>query len=174
MWHKQAAKLRQKSAVFTALIIACIAITPPPSAQAAVPAPRIKPAPPGLSSYISETDAQLFRKGLRSAKAYRWSDIEKTITQINDPVAKDTLRWIRAANDRNAPDETLSYVHHSLGNWPRMTTVRAKAEKRIFEKNWPARRVLDWFVGQWRQISSISMERESFDQRRTTKNLRTL
>ena len=147
MWHIQAAKIRQKSAVFTALMALFFATFVPLSANATVPSPRLKPAPPALSSYMSESDAQLFRKGLRSAKAYRWSDLSKIIGQINDPVAKDTLRWVRAANDRNAPLDTLSYVHHSLGDWPRMTTVRAKAEKRMFDENWPSRRVLDWFAG---------------------------
>jgi len=49
--------------------------------------------------------------------------------------------------------ETLSYVHQNLGNWPRMTTVRSKAEKRMFKENWDSNRVLDWFVGRPEPIS---------------------
>lgn len=153
MWHKKAAKFSRKSGVLTPVISLFCAVLLPLTAFATVPTPRLKPEPPALSSYMSETDAQLFRKGLRSAKARRWSDIGKNIGKINDPVAKDTLRWIRAANDRNAPQDTLSYVHHSLGDWPRMTTIRAKAERRMFDENWSAKRVLEWFVGRPEPVS---------------------
>ncbi len=153
MWHSQAARFRQKSSVFAALMILLYVLLLPLSASATVPTPRLKPAPPALSSYMSETDARLFRKGLRSAKAYRWSDVANIIGQINDPVAKDTLRWIHAANDRNAPLETLSYVHHSLSDWPRMTTVRAKSEKRMFDENWTSKRVFAWFLGRSEPVS---------------------
>ena len=153
MWHSQASKIRRKSGLLTALIGLSCSVMLPVSAMATVPIPRVKPAPPALSSYMSESDAQLFRKGIRSARAYRWSDMSKIIGQINDPVAKDTLRWIRAANDGNAPTETLSYVHQSLSDWPRMTTVRSRAEKRMFDENWTSRRVLDWFVGKPEPVS---------------------
>jgi len=96
MWHKKAAKFSRKSGVLTPVISLFCAVLLPLTAFATVPTPRLKPEPPALSSYMSETDAQLFRKGLRSAKARRWSDIGKNIGKINDPVAKDTLRWIRA------------------------------------------------------------------------------
>ena len=121
--------------------------------SATVPAPRLKPAPPPMSSFMSEADARLFRSGLNAAKARRWSTVSHAIDRINDPVAKDTLRWVQAANDRNAPTEHLEYVHRSLNNWPRLTTVRAKAERRMFEKSWPAEQVLRWFVGQEPPVS---------------------
>lgn len=153
MWHTQAAKFRQKSAAFAALLILGSAAMLPLSASATVPTPRLKPAPPAISAYMSETDARIFQKAIRSAKAYRWTDVGQAIKKLNDPVAKDTLRWVRAANDRNAPLETVRYVHESLGNWPRMTTIRSRAEKRIFNENWKPRKVLEWFLGRDEPVS---------------------
>lgn len=147
MWRKQVNTMRRKSGVLTTLIILFFALTQSISAVAAVPAPRLKPAPPAISAYMSETDARLFRKGISAAKARRWSTVEKMINQVNDPVAKDVLRWTRAANDKNAPLDTLSYVHHSLADWPRMTRVRGEAERRMFKENWTSQRVFDWFIG---------------------------
>ena len=121
---------------------------PSVSASAAVPAPRLKPAAPPMSAYMSEADARQFRSGLNAAKARRWSSVDRAIDRINDPVAKDVLRWIQATNDRNAPTEHLEYVHQSLNDWPRLTTVRAEAERRMFNKSWSANRILNWFAGQ--------------------------
>jgi soluble lytic murein transglycosylase len=101
-----------------------------------------------MSAYLSESDARFFRRGLADAKARRWSGVEREINRINDPVAKDVLRWIQAANDRNAPTERLEYVHRYLNDWPRLTRVRAEAERRMFEKSWDANRILNWFQGE--------------------------
>ena len=86
------------------------------SVSATVPAPRLKPAPPPMSAFMSEADARQFRSGLSAANARRWSSVNSAIDRINDPVAKDTLRWLQAVNDRNAPTERLEYVHRSLNN----------------------------------------------------------
>jgi len=83
----------------------------------------------------------------------RWNDVDSAIKKVNDPVAKDVLRWVRAANDRNAPIDLLSYVHLTLNDWPRLTRVRANAEKKMFEQDWDSSRVFDWFVGQPEPIS---------------------
>jgi len=114
------------------LLTAILMILMPVTASSSVPSPRVKPSPPAMSVYMGESDAKLFRRGLNAAKARRWSEVEKNLSRISDPVAKDTLRWIRATNDRNAPIETLEYVHKSLGDWPRMVRVRAEAERRMF------------------------------------------
>ena len=118
------------------------------TAFSSVPSPRVKPSPPTMSSYISESDAKLFRQGINAAKARRWFEVEKYISRISDPVAKDTLRWIRATNDRKAPIDTLEYVHKSLADWPRMARVRSEAERRMFDESWTSRRVFAWFTGE--------------------------
>lgn len=115
------------------------------SAHANIPSPRIKPAPGSLSDYLSSTDAKIFRQGLASAEDARWSEVEASIARLNDPVAKDTLRWVRATRDRNAPEALLEYVHKSLPDWPRLVVVRAEAERRMFDEKWSAQKVLAWF-----------------------------
>jgi len=153
MRHTLAAKFSFKAVVAATAVALLVPLSMPASAQATVPVPRVKPAPPAMSAYMSEADARLFRKSLSNAKLGRWADVGRAIGQINDPVAKDVLRWLRAANDRNAPTETLKYVHQSLSDWPRMTTIRAKAEKRMFDEAWSSQRVFDWFTGQTEPVS---------------------
>jgi soluble lytic murein transglycosylase len=147
MWLNHVADLGRRTVVFAATALLLSSVSVPVTAQASVPAPRLKPAPPAMSAYMSETDAKRFRKGISAAKARRWSDVGRILGQINDPVAKDVLRWARAANDRNAPIETLRYVHQSLPDWPRMTTVRAEAERRMFDQGWTSQKVFEWFSG---------------------------
>ena len=153
MWHKTAAKFRPTVVVFAAIMAFGSLSVVPAAAQASVPSPRLKPAPPAMSAFMSETDARLFRKGLSDVKARRWTNVSRLISQINDPTAKDILRWARAANDRNAPVETLMYVHKNLADWPRMTTVRAEAERRMFDENWSSARVFDWFLGETEPVA---------------------
>ena len=153
MWHTQAAKFSPRLVVFTTLFALFCAVIMPAAAQASAPSPRLKPAPPAMSAFMGESDARLFRKGLSNATARRWSAVERAIGQTNDPTAKDILRWTRAANDRTAPLETLTYVHKNLADWPRMTTVRAEAERRMFDEQWSATRVFDWFIGQTEPVS---------------------
>lgn len=147
MWGSNQQHKRQKIGAFKAVTVFFSVAFVSFAANATVPAPRLKPAPPALSAYMAEPDSILFRKGLAAAKKGRWSDLEASVMRLNDPVAKDVLRWLRATRDRNAPTETLQYVHQSLSDWPRMTTVRALAERRMFEEEWSTNRVIHWFVG---------------------------
>lgn len=100
-----------------------------------------------MSAFLIETDAQVFRKGVSAAKASRWTQLESATRAVNDPIAKDILRWLRATRDRKAPIDTLEYVHKNLSDWPRMTTVRAEAERRMFDENWTAQKAFNWFNG---------------------------
>ena len=151
MWQNQKSKLGLAQGgvkgSFAPLFAMLFILLSPLYASATIPAPRLKPAPPPMSSFISEPDARLFRKGLSSANNKRWSEVERTINRLDDPVAKDILRWLRATNDKNAPTSTLEYVHKSLSDWPRMVTVNAAAERRMFDESWTSRRVFDWFSG---------------------------
>lgn len=112
-----------------------------------VPLPRLKPAPPALSDYISPLDAIYLRRGLSSASDGDWRELKKAKDSIKDPVAKDLLRWVRAARDPNVPTDWLTYVTHDLSNWPRMVSIQAKAETRLFNDPLSARRTLEWFNG---------------------------
>lgn len=141
MWDKNDGKqvaIAAVSSLFLAVSTASLAI-------ASTPAPRIKPEPASLSAYLVKSDAQLLRQGLAAAKADRWSEVERTTLRLNDPVAKDILRWSQATQDRNAPLATLEYVHKNLSDWPRLTGVRAEAERRMFDEDWSSPRVTGWF-----------------------------
>lgn len=149
MWEIKKAVLRRlQGALTVCAIIVVTTLLSSASAAASTPIPRLKPAQPAMSAFMSETDAKHFRKGVSAATARRWSQVERSISSLNDPVAKDVLRWLQAANDKNAPTDQLRYVHQSLDGWPRMVRVRAEAERRMFDKNWPAQDVLNWFAGQ--------------------------
>ena len=153
MWKSKKMKMKQLHGLPATLFSLFFIYLSSISASAAVPAPRLKPTPPAISAYMSEADAKQFRSAISAAKARRWSSVNSAISRINDPVAKDTLRWIQATNDRNVSTERLEYVHRNLSNWPRLTTARAVAERRMFEKSWPADQILNWFVGQEPPVS---------------------
>ena len=153
MWQIQKSELSQLWGKFAALFAFLFILITPFYAHATVPAPRLKPAAPAMSAFMNEPDAKQFRKGLNASKAQRWSEVGRTINTLNDPVAKDVLRWIRATNDKNVTTEDLEYVHQSLDNWPRMVRVRAEAERRMFDESWTSRRVFAWFTGQTEPVS---------------------
>jgi soluble lytic murein transglycosylase len=117
------------------------------SAAANVPYPRVKPQAPNISQVLSKSDAIIFKKGIAAAERRYWRDVDGYIKKISDPAAKDTLRWLKAWRDRNTDFDDLTYVTQNLGNWPRMTGIRAKAERKLWDKSWPAQRVISWFQG---------------------------
>lgn len=153
MWENQKSELRRRQGAFAAVITALFILLLPLSSFASVPSPRIKPTPPPMSAYMSESDARIFRKGLSAANDSRWSEVERAAARINDPVGKDILRWIQATNDRNVPINTLEYVHKSLSDWPRMVRVSAEAERRMFDESWTSKRVFAWFTGRTEPVS---------------------
>ena len=135
---------------FRSSIIAIVAMTvifASTIAQATIPTPRVKPAAPNASQYLSDKDAQRFRKGLSAAKKRRWSEVNQHIKKLNDPTAKNVLRWIRAARDPRVPFKDISYVVQELPTWPRMTSIQAKAEAIIFDEPLSANKTLEWFQG---------------------------
>ena len=114
-------------------------------ASASIPEPSFKPEVPNISTLLSDRDAKLFRGAVSDARRGKWSDVYKARNALSNSTAKDALIWLRATRDRKAPFSELSYVHKNLSNWPRMTTVRAKAEKRLNKELSEASQVLDWF-----------------------------
>jgi len=142
-------KLQTERAV-KALIISCIAFAITfisTIAEAVVPTPRVKPPAPNASQYLSEKDSQRFRKGLRAAQKRQWSGLDQQIKKLDDPTAKDVLRWVRAARNPNVSFKDISYVVQDLPNWPRMTSIQAKAEGIMFDEPISARKTLEWFQG---------------------------
>ncbi|MDA8707912.1 lytic transglycosylase domain-containing protein [Hellea sp.] len=117
-------------------------------AEAVIPTPRIKPAAPSASEFLNDKDAEHFRRGLRAANKRHWVDLDGQINKLNDPTAKDVLRWVRAARDPNVSFKDISYVTHDLSDWPRMTSIRAKAEAMLFDSPLSASRTIAWFRGE--------------------------
>ena len=119
------------------------------NALAETPTPRLKPPAPALSNYLTESDARLFRKGLKSVDKRHWRDLQRDTDKIQDPVARDVLIWFRAVRDPRPPMDIMEYVTHNLGDYPRMTQVMAKAEARIFENIYDGKmspsETLAWF-----------------------------
>lgn len=115
-------------------------------AQATVPTPRIKPPAPNASQFLSDKDSKRFRDGLRAAKKGRWNDVNHEIKKLNDPIAKDVLRWVRSARDPNVPFKDITYVVQHLPSWPRMTSIQAKAEGIMFDVPLSSRKTIDWFA----------------------------
>jgi soluble lytic murein transglycosylase len=90
----------------------------------------------------------LLRRGLSDAARGDWRDVERAKNAIQDPTAKDILRWVRAARDPYVPTDWLTDVVHELSDWPRMVSIQAKAESRLFDEPLSPRQTLDWFRGE--------------------------
>ena len=118
------------------------------SASAMIPTPRIKPNAPNLSEILSDNDSKLFRKAASNARRGRWGDVMAARRKISNGVAKDALLWLRASRDRNAPLSDLTYAVHNLTDWPRMTTIKSKAEKKIFSNPSNITDPINWFRGE--------------------------
>ncbi|MGB6230178.1 MAG: transglycosylase SLT domain-containing protein [Litorimonas sp.] len=116
------------------------------SLAAAAPTPRLKPAPPALSQYLSQQDALLLRRGLSAAQDEDWSDLVAAKTALSDPVARDILHWIRSARDPNVPTGWLDYAVRNLQGWPQGVTIAAKAEREMFDDPRPPSETLSWFA----------------------------
>jgi len=142
-----------RSSILTALRVWCISavvvfLTLLPSlSHALIPVPRVKPQAPNASQFLSDKDAKRFRLALRHAKRGEWSNVRGDIRKLDDPVAKDVMRWIVAARDRNVAFKDITYVVQNLNNWPRMTSIQAKAEGIMFDQPLSARKTVDWFAG---------------------------
>jgi len=118
-----------------------------PRARAEIPTPRLKPPAPNASQYLSDKDSKRFRKGVSAAKRGRWGDLNQYIRQLNDPIASDTLRWLRAARNPNVGFGDITYVVQNLSDWPRMTSIQSKAENILFDDPISARNTVAWFIG---------------------------
>jgi len=110
-----------------------ISILVPMTADARIPTPRVKPAAMSSSSLLSNADAALFERGVKYAKRRDWKRMKDVQAKLSNPVAKDTLRWLQATRDPNISLVDLTYVIHNLSDWPRMTSLRAKAEGKLLD-----------------------------------------
>ncbi|WP_371398007.1 transglycosylase SLT domain-containing protein [Fretibacter rubidus] len=112
-----------------------------------IPTPRVKPPAPNLSKILSDADAKLFRKATSDARRGQWSSVMAARRSLSNSAAKDALLWLRAARDPNAPLSDLTYAVHNLTDWPRMTTIRSKAEKKLLSNPVGITSIAEWFRG---------------------------
>ncbi|WP_298914112.1 lytic transglycosylase domain-containing protein [uncultured Algimonas sp.] len=139
--------------VFTALLAGAALLSPVPAVMAqaqtgVAPLPRLKPPPAVLSEYIGTQDSLQLRKGFSAAERGDWQAMTQAMSAIQDPTARDLLRWLRAARDPNVPTAWLTNVVHDLPDWPRMVSIRAKAEGRLFDEPVNPREAVAWFRGE--------------------------
>ncbi len=132
--------------IFAAICLAVLML--PQAALAQVPTPRLKPAAPNSSQILSNKEADQFEKAVKAARRGDWQKVKSIRAKISHPTARDALLWLHASRDRNAPLSELTYVIHNLGDWPRMTTIRARAEGKLFDNPAGISEVVDWFKGQ--------------------------
>jgi len=132
MLLRSAATTAQIFALSIALITAAF-VPAQAYAVANPPTPRLKPAAPNSSQYLSRPDAKSFRLGLAAADRRNWSDVDRRIKSLSDPIAQDVLRWRKAANDGGISFEDLTRVIQYQSEWPRMTRIRSKAEKKLLD-----------------------------------------
>ncbi len=132
----------------TFLLCLMFSLVPVSTATAAAnaPIPRLKPAPPALSQYLSPRDAIYLRRGLSAASRSEWTTLKRAKDEIQDPTAKDLLRWVRSARDPNVPTDWLTYVTHELTDWPRMVSIQAKAEARLLDEPLSPQETVAWFL----------------------------
>ena len=112
-----------------------------------VPYPRIKPVAPNQSRILTKAESKAFRKGVSAAQKGYWKDVAKYRKRLTDSTAINTLRWLEAWRDHNVGFDDLTYVTQKLSDWPRMTSIRAKAEKRLAGRKLSPDGVINWFQG---------------------------
>ena len=117
-------------------------------AVAEVPVPRIKPAVTNTSKVLTNQDANNFRQGMRAIQQRKWDTAEKYQRRLKDPTAKRVILWRLAQRDPEISFRDLTDVVQNQSDWPRMTSIKAKAEAKLFDKPTGAQDTIDWFLGQ--------------------------
>jgi len=116
-------------------------------ASAEIPTPRLKPPAPNHSTLLSNADASNFRQGMRAVDQRKWDSVKSYYRRLKDPTAKRVLNWKIAIRDPQASFSTLTNIVHTQSDWPRMVSIRAKAEEKLFERPLSAQDTIAWFRG---------------------------
>lgn len=140
--------MRNATSALACLFLSTTLLVPITANAITVPAPRIKPAPPALSEFISDSDARNLRKGIAAAKRGSWREFDQIKANVNDSLTRDLLVWIRATRDSNAPQSIFTKAAHDLSDWPRQTAIRARAEANLFDDPISPSETIAWFRGE--------------------------
>ena len=117
--------------------------------QANIPEPRIKPPNAEAANRILQgQEFADFKAALAAGDNGDWRTQRAKARGVTDPTAANILAWQWSLGDPRVDWATLSHVATTLDGWPRMTAVRAKAEKRLLEdKPLGSRGVISWYAG---------------------------
>ncbi len=116
------------------------------SAQAAVPAPSLKPQGVELS-FISSVEAEQLRAVFEALDERAYDEAKAGQAALTDPLAKRIGEW--AILMSNAPDLTLDRYDAFLDrnpDWPNPNTVQRKGEK-LIDDDTPEGNVIAFFAG---------------------------
>jgi len=141
--------LSRRLFVSTAIVTTIAATVRPSYGQSQIvniPTPRVKPPAPNSSQILSRKDAKIFRRAMSAADRRNWREVKRQTATLGDQTAKDILLWRRAADDAAISFSELSRVIQYQSDWPRMTRIRSKAEKILFDKDpLPDLDTVGWF-----------------------------
>ena len=84
---------------------------------------------------------------MRAIELRRWDTAEKYTKRVNDSTARRVLNWKFAQRDPEISFRDLTDVIQNQSNWPRMVTITAKAEGKLFDNPLSAQDTIDWFQG---------------------------
>ncbi len=136
-----------RTAAWIASVVLALAAAPAfTAAQAAPPAPRLKPARPHVHvDLLSQSDMDRLRAGLRAASDGDWRDVARQRRRLRDETAKRILLWRTAVSDPGAKFSLLATAVRELEDWPRQITMRDRAEAVIGRSGLSANAVIAWF-----------------------------
>ena len=115
----------------------------------ALPEPRIKPPNAEAANRVLQgAEFTAFKSALAAGDVGDWRTQTRQSQLVKDATAQNVLAWQRALGDTQVDWPTLSHVVTTLGDWPRMTAIQAKAERRLLDDApLSASEIVVWFAG---------------------------
>ncbi|MEM9469239.1 MAG: lytic transglycosylase domain-containing protein [Pseudomonadota bacterium] len=95
---------------------------------------------------------------LKQADKKQWQQASQTITRVSDPLARDTLNWLRFTD--GASDVTFQQINTFMRqnpDWPYQISIRKRAES-LLPETYNSAQVIGWFSSQKPQ-SAAGMNR---------------
>lgn len=126
---------------FSALMLLALALP----AQAQAPTPRMRPEPQNYSSYLSDADFTLFRRGLDAADDEDWDLVGDIRLRLSDTSARSVLLWRTALSNPRASFLELNLALEELDGWPRDSFIRSEAESKITDSGLSPAFIVGWF-----------------------------
>jgi soluble lytic murein transglycosylase len=111
---------------------------------AAPPLPSRKPPQPVVSTVVSTQEAAILRDALQAEEDGDWSGVRRALNRARDPVVKDLIRWRLALGEPGTGFDELDGYLRTLGEWPGLASVRARAEDAISLSSLSARERVAW------------------------------